>query len=112
MGGGGLKCKGVISLQWYSLFRPMHADRADAARESSIGRDQQKQAARMADGGELARDAGAIIRAKMPINDGRSARQALGDRDGIGRSQRVGEEIQRRNAGCADLAVEPPRLRR
>jgi len=112
MGGGRLYCKGVISLRWHALLRPMHASRAHAARKSAVGRDQQNHAARTADGGKLARDSGAIIGAKMPINDGRTARQAFGGRDGIGRSQRVGEEIQRRNAARACLAVEPLRLRR
>lgn len=90
----------------------MHAGRADATRENRVGRDQQHKAARTADSGELARDAGAIIGPKMAIHHGRAARQAFRDHDRIGRSQRVGEEIQRRNAARTGLAVEPPRLRR
>lgn len=91
---------------------PMHAMRADTAGELRIARHQQNEPTRPAKRREPTRDVFALFRAKMAINHCRAARQALGDRDRIGRTQRVCEEIQRRNARGADLAVEPPRLRR
>lgn len=90
----------------------MHAMRADAAGKRRIARHKQNEPTRTTKRPKPTRDFFALFHAKVPINDGRAARQALGDRDRIRRTQRVSEEIQRRNARSADLGVEPPRLRR
>lgn len=93
-------------------FRPMHPVRAHARRQHGIGRDQQAEPTTACNGGEIACDGVAVFRAKVTKNDGRAARQALGDRGRIGCAYWIGEKVQRRNRGRARIAVEPRRLRR
>ena len=89
----------------------MHAIGPDALRQFWIGSDQQDQAARAANTAQSSRDVRPIGCAEMAIHHGRTAQQALGDIDRIGRSGRIGEEKQRWNGRSASVAVEPARKR-
>lgn len=90
----------------------MHAISAARLRQLRIRANQQNQPARAASIRKFPRRPQAVFRAKMPINNGRSARQPPRHCDRIRCALWIGEEKQRRNSWSARIAVEPRRRRR
>lgn len=106
-----LKAKVATSCGQQAL-RPMHAIGVAAQRQLSVRTNQEKQAARATNRGQLSGSSRAIVCAKMPVNNGCSARQVPRNGDRIGRTFGISEEIERWNRWCARITVEPRRCRR
>ncbi len=88
-------------------FGPVHAVGAAILGEAWIGANEQRQSSRLAQLGELSRNAFAFGRAKMAINNSGAARQPPHCRYRIGDPFRIREKVERRNRRTTGIAIEP-----
>jgi hypothetical protein len=85
----------------------MNAGRADRYRQVWVGCDQHGQLTAVGDVGEAARGLGAVGGAEVTVDQTGAGGQTTRYRERVGRSDRVGQEDERRNGRGADVAVEP-----